>query len=308
VEQRPILVTGAHRSGTTWVGKMLAASGQAAYISEPLNVSHRRGVLAAPVERWYTYICQQNQDAYLPAFRNLLHYDYHLWSELKSLRSMKDLLRMGRDSTTFLRGRIQGLRPLLKDPFAVFSTPWFARMLNCQVVVVVRRPAAVASSLKRLEWPFDIRDLLDQPLLMRDWLEPFREEMQATGKEPVSLIQQSSLLWKMIYTVVHQHRDQIPDVTLVRHEDLSLEPLSGFQSLYERLGLNFSPRARQAIIRSSQPDNPRELSRKAVHAVQLDSRSNLDNWKRRLEPDEIQMVQRITAPLEKVYYPEEDWD
>ena len=29
--QAPILVTGAHRTGTTWVGKMLAASPQVAF-------------------------------------------------------------------------------------------------------------------------------------------------------------------------------------------------------------------------------------------------------------------------------------
>ena len=39
----PILVTGAHRTGTTWVGKMLSANSQTAYMSEPLNVLHRPG-------------------------------------------------------------------------------------------------------------------------------------------------------------------------------------------------------------------------------------------------------------------------
>jgi hypothetical protein len=54
--QSPILVTGAHRTGTTWVGKMLAASPQVAYISEPLNVWHRPGVLRAPCfEMVHTY-------------------------------------------------------------------------------------------------------------------------------------------------------------------------------------------------------------------------------------------------------------
>ena len=36
--EAPILVTGAHRSGTTWVGRMLCASGEAHYVSEPFNV------------------------------------------------------------------------------------------------------------------------------------------------------------------------------------------------------------------------------------------------------------------------------
>ena len=54
---RPILVTGAHRTGTTWVGRLLAAAPAVAYISEPLNVLHRPGVFRAKVANWYTYIC-----------------------------------------------------------------------------------------------------------------------------------------------------------------------------------------------------------------------------------------------------------
>ncbi|UCF28983.1 MAG: sulfotransferase family protein, partial [Chloroflexota bacterium] len=61
MQSSPILVTGAHRSGTTWVGKMLAAGRETAYISEPLNVWHRPGVLRVPTQYWYTYINEDNQ-------------------------------------------------------------------------------------------------------------------------------------------------------------------------------------------------------------------------------------------------------
>ena len=39
-ERSPILVTGLPRSGTSWVGKMLAASGELVYVNEPLNPQH----------------------------------------------------------------------------------------------------------------------------------------------------------------------------------------------------------------------------------------------------------------------------
>src|ERR1041384_1293291 len=181
----PILVTGTHRSRTTWVGKMLAANGSTAYISEPLNVLHRPGVFRPTVKYWYQYICKENEDEYIPAFQELLEFDYHIWNEIRSLRSRKDFLRMGRDFLIFYNGLIRGQRALLKDPFAVFSTPWFAKRLNCKVVITVRHPAAFASSLKRLNWPFDFRDLLDQPLLMRDHLEPCREEVECIQADDV---------------------------------------------------------------------------------------------------------------------------
>src|SRR5215216_127155 len=174
----PILVTGTHRSGTTWVGKMLAADATTAYISEPLNVLHRPGVFRPKIKYWYQYICEDNENEYLPAFQELLEFDYHLGAEIWSLRSRRDVLRMGRDFAIFYNGLMRGQRPLLKDPFAVFSTEWFAKCLHCKVVVAVRHPAAFASSLKRLNWSFDFQDLLDQPLLMRDHLEPYRAQME----------------------------------------------------------------------------------------------------------------------------------
>lgn len=304
-ELTPILVTGTHRSGTTWVGKMLAADALTAYISEPLNVLHRPGVFRGTVNQWYQYVCEDNGNDYLPAFEDLLEFDYHLWDEIRSLRSRKDFLRMGRDFLIFYNGLMRGQRVLLKDPFAVFSTPWFAKHLKCKVVITVRHPAAFASSLKRLNWLFDFRDLLDQPLLMRDHLEPYREEMGSIQAQDV--IGQAALLWKLIYHSVHATRASNPGFILVRHEDLSRDPLSGYRDLYQWLDLEFTPRVEKTILSSSSSENPAELSRKKVHGFKLDSRANVDIWKKRLSNDEISRIRNITGETSALYYSEAEW-
>jgi hypothetical protein len=303
---RPILVTGAHRSGTTWVGKMLSTEDGVAYISEPLNVLHRCGVFRAPVKHWYTYITAENEAEYLPAFHELLDYDYHLLTEMRSLHSGKDFLRMLRDYHTFFIGNIHGERTLLKDPFAVFSMPWFAERLNCQVVVTVRHPAAFASSLKRLNWSFNFRDLLDQPLLMRDHLEPDRAEMESMPADDI--LGQASLLWRMIYRVVHRDYELNPAFKVVRHEDLSLEPVSGFRTLYQSLGLEFTPHAEKTVLNSSSSENPAELSKNKTHSVKLDSRANMDNWKKRLTVDEIKRIRLLTEDVASLFYSDVKWD
>ena len=305
IEYSPILVTGAHRSGTTWVGKMLAADVNTAYISEPLNVLHRSGVFRAPVSHWYTYINAENESEYLPAFRELLDFEYHTWLEMKSIRSRRDFLRMGRDFHTFFIGSMHGQRALLKDPFAIFSTPWFARTLNCQIVITIRHPAAFASSLKRLNWPFDFRDLVNQPMLMRDHLEADRADMESI--QPDDIIGQSALLWRMIYRFVHSTRDLFPQFNMVRHEDLSLDPIAGYKTLYESLGLTFSEKAKDAILNSSSSENPRELSKKKVHSVKLDSRTNVDNWKKRLTSAEINRIRKMTESVSHWFYPDNEW-
>lgn len=301
----PILVTGTHRSGTTWVGKMLAADAQTAYISEPLNVLHRPGVFHTKVPHWYQYICEENEQEYLPAFQELLEFDYNLWEEIRSIRSRKDFLRMGRDFLIFYNGLMRGQRPLFKDPFAVFSTPWFAKRLNCKVVITVRHPAAFASSLKRLDWPFDFHDLLDQPLLMRDHLQDCRDEMESMSVDDV--IGQAALLWKLIYRSVHTTRERNPEFIVVRHEDLSRDPVPGYRDLYRSLDLEFTPRVEKIILTSSSSENPVELSRKKVHGYKLDSRANIRSWKKRLSAEEIDRIREIAGETSSLYYSDADW-
>lgn len=306
-ETRPILITGAHRSGTTWVGKMLAASGEAVYISEPLNLWHRPGILRAPVNHWYTYICEQNQEDYLPAFQETLRLQYRVLEDIKSFRRLKDIPRMLQDSSSFFLGSIQDKRPLLKDPFAVFSAPWFEKALGCQVVIIVRHPAAIASSLKRLDWSFDFDHLLAQPLLMNDLLEPYYDDMQAMTKNPQDIIGQSGLLWRIIYQVVAQYEAKYPQFHVVRHEDLSLDPIDIFRSLYNSLGLSFSAHVEQVILKSSSQDNPGERADRSIYATHLNSQANLNNWKRRLDPDEITRLRSLTKDTAAIYYSEESW-
>ena len=300
----PILVTGAHRSGTTWVGKMLAGS-QVAYISEPLNVLHRPGVLRAKVKHWYQYVCDDNEADYLAPFEELLDYRYHTWGEIKSIRSLKDFLRMGRDFKIFYDALEHGQRALLKDPFAVFSIPWFAKRFDFKTVVTVRHPAAFASSLKRLGWNFDFNDLLDQPLLMRDHLEQYRGQMQTIKADDV--IGQASLLWTMIYRTVHTTGQLNRRLIILRHEDLSRDPVSGFRDLYAALGLDFTHHAEEIIRNSSSSENPRELSRNKTHSVKLDSRAHVDSWRTKLTADEINRIREITEDSTRLFYPDINW-
>jgi len=103
-------------------------------------------------------------------------------------------------------------------------------------------------------------------------------------------------------------RQRIPSIQVVRHEDLSLDPVSGYRTLYQALGLDFTPRAEQAILNSSSSENPTEVSQKKVHTVKLDSRANLDNWKRRLMPEEVDRIRSVTEEVAHLYYPEVNWN
>ncbi|MEX1071329.1 MAG: hypothetical protein WEC37_01765, partial [Anaerolineales bacterium] len=233
--------------------------------------------------------------------------NYHVWKEIKSLRSPRDFLRMLRDLSIFTFGRLGHRRVLLKDPFAIFSTPWFAERLNCEVVIVLRHPAAFVSSLKRLDWPFDFQHILDQPLLMRDLLEPFRSEMVDAIHHQQDVVGQGSLLWRLICYVTHKTQQAHPNFHVVLHEEISLQPIQGFERLYTELELPFTSKVQKGIMKATSAKNPQEVSLDSIYSTNLDSAANLENWRQRLSQEEIARIHELTKDVASLYYRDEDW-
>lgn len=305
LSKRPVLVTGMARSGTTWVGRMLCASGALGYVNEPFNLSVSPGTTRVPVDHWYTYITADNEDPFLPALTETLAFRYRLGRELSKCRSRTDVHHTLKMWWSFVRSR--GRRPLVKDPHAVFSAEWFAERLGSDVVVTVRHPAAVVSSWKRLGWTFDFRHLLEQPDLLRDRLEPFRLEMEAALSPTCDLVDRIALLWRVVYHVVAEYHDRCPEFHVVRQEDLSQAPQDGFARLYAELGLPFTLEAAHAVAASSGSENPAEASIDTPHEIRMDSRASLESWKGRLSAQELGRVRRITEETARVYYGDSDW-
>jgi len=224
----PIVVTGMARCGTSWVGKLLQASGELTYINESLNPDHppgrSPGVLSASVERHYQYISEHNGDGWLAAFDDTLYLRYHVGAELRRNRSPYDLARMAKYATSFLAGRLLGRRALLDDPNALLASEWLANRLGCRVVVIVRDPVAMVASWKRLGWTTDLGELLHQPTLMRDWLEPFRRELETVAASG-DVIDRVALLWRLLYLVAAEYERRCPAIHVVRYEDLAAEPV-----------------------------------------------------------------------------------
>lgn len=304
----PILVTGAHRSGSTWVGQMLAAAPHVGYIKEPFHLQHRPGVCAARFEWWFTYVTHENAAAYAPALARTLAFDYNVSAELKALRSAKDAARMARDWGRFFYHRHRRSRPLMKDPLAFFSAEWLAERFGMDVVVIVRHPAAFVSSLRRVGWWYDMRQFLDQPLLMRDLLGPFEEEVRAhVGHEQEDLVKHAALLWKVIYATALRFRERHPGWVFVRHEDLSRRTTSSFRVLYDHLGLPFTSEVKRRIEDYSGVENPAEVEEGRIHQLRRDSRANIWNWVERLSPSEVACVRRVTEGYADAFYEDEDW-
>jgi hypothetical protein len=302
----PLLVTGMPRTATSWVGKMLEASGALVYVNEPLNPQHppgrSPGVLRAEVGHAFQYISEENERVFLPAFRDTVRLRFHPLAELRRNHRPYDLARAAKYTVGFALGRLRGRRALLDDPYAVFAAPWLARRLGCRVVVTVRDPVATVSSWRRLGWAPRLGELLAQPALVRDRLARFVPDLEAGAGGGVG---PASLLWRVIYATVAGYRAEIPGLEVVRHEDLSADPVPAFAALYDRLGLPYGPAAERAILAATSAGTGGGAMRWSVAAAgvsrtaarRLDSRANLQVWRERLTPEEVAAVRERTADV-----------
>jgi hypothetical protein len=300
----PILVTGAHRSGTTWVGKMLALAPGVGYVHEPFNPRTPKGLSSAPFDRYFTVVTAENEARYLPGLKRTLAFDYDWGAELRALRTPRDLARAVRDSWRYRRARRAGAIPLVKDPIALLSAEWLAERFGMEVVVLVRHPAGFAGSLKRLGWRHRFSTFLVDgrvPEIVR----PYEDEIRAQAESPGDVLEQAALLWRILYGAADGYRERHPDWVFLRHEDAGSDPAGTYERLYQRLGLELTPEARARIERASGKENPVEAA--SPHAVELDSAGAVSRWRTLLEPSEVDVLRERTRDVWPRFYSDEDW-
>jgi hypothetical protein len=297
---KPILVTGAHRSGSTWVGKMLAASSQVAYFHEPLNIQHDNGFLPTQINSWFPYISQENEYQYLNDFRQMLDFRYDPWAHYRQFPSIRSFVGGYRNTILALVYRYQKRTPLIKDPLAIFSAEWLASRFDMQIVVLIRHPAAFAGSLKAKNWRHPFEHFLQQPLLMQR-LASFRPEIEKFAHDEQDIIEQACLLWKIMYSVVREYKSTHPDWIFLRHEDISLSPVAEFEKLYLSLGLTFTSGVRRVIEAHSSGDEG------SSSIIKRDSAANIFFWKKRLSQPELSLIKSRTGELASYYYDGSDW-
>lgn len=311
-----VLITGLPRSGTSWTGKMLQASGEVVYVNEPLNPKHppglSPGVLNARVTHRFQYICAGNEEYWLPAFTDTLRLRYHLVAELRRNHAAFDFARAAKYLTAFTTGRLRRRRALIDDPFAVLSVAWFARRLGCRVVVCVRHPVSLVGSWRRFGWDTELEELLGQPLLVRDLIGPYTADLQAAAAapDPVTRVAQ---LWRVTHAALADLEKSDPELLRVqRYEDLAKDPQTGFRELYQACGLTWTEQVRQRVAAATTGQKKSEgvrswtlrggLSRTAFQP--MDSRAALGSFRDRLSEQEIARVLAVTADVAGLYYPE----
>jgi len=298
----PIIVSGTHRSGTTWVGNMLCASGELFYIKEPFNINKQGpGWIPVPLPYWFYSINDKNSDEYIKYLDGIMNMRYPLRDAIIN----SNILHYPHRFKTYIESLVAcslGKRPLVKDPIAFFSLDWLAKKYNLYTIVMIRHPAAFVSSIKRLNWQFDFNNWLKQDWLINDLLSPYRDKIDEFAKNENDIIDQAILLWNVMHHVISRYKRLHPDWLFVKHEELSRNPKEGYRKIYNHCNLNWSKDVELIINKYSNSENKKEVAPKEFDNLKRNSKDLINLWKDRLSNDEIKRVYDGTSDIRLLFY------
>lgn len=300
-----IIVTGIHRSGTTFLGSLLHQTGAYAYLHEPFNRDY--GIKG--VNCWYPYADIKSDSCSEVAV--LLEKLHHLDIEFripcqKSDGFAKRLLRLfvhSRGHWDFLRFKFFSVHKeiLIKDPFLSLCASWLVnRFSDVKVIYLVRHPVAVYGSLERMDWTFNLNEFYKQLDLSNVRL----KDLSIQNFSCVDKCEVVATLWKVLYEIIKvQHSENPKDRSLiVRHEDLSSDPRNESERILKFLGIPMNNKVQQFIEKNMYSDQVHAKGKK-LHDFRRSSAKLAYSWQEKKSIEHERIIKACSDTLGH-YYPE----
>jgi hypothetical protein len=302
MKKKTILITGSHRSGSTWVGRVIESCGEINYFSEPLNPEIEVNNYLFNYKKtkiWFPAIQFLDEKHYYDGFEKIIKSNYGFLSLMpESVKELKFSLKL---IFKFFKKK----RVLLKDPIALFSSEWLHKNFNTDNIILIRRPEAFISSLKKNKWSFNFDDLLKQERLIDDFFPEYKNEITLlANKNDVDIIDQGILLWNVFHSYILKMKVLHPNWYFVKHEALSLYPQKEFKKIFNYLNIDFNDKVKKYLSQTTNSENPTERESGKVHLLHRNSKENIYSWKNRLSDEEITRIKKGTNLIFEKLYPE----
>lgn len=289
------------RSGTTFVGDVLARHNDLFYMHEPL--SKHTGIQG--VDHWFPYTNKEGSqyDLLLRDFFNL-KFRYKYFKPSKRGLIAEQIKKVIGGSATWAGWEYKYLRKnsksmLIKDPLSSLMTHWYISKYGIKSVVMVRHPLAFFYSNKRLGWDFDLSNLLSQDELMSDILVDEKAILESDLTYPEKL----GILWRCIYKYFKKIKEgeHSDNILFVRHEDLCEEPEKVFSEIFNFLDLSYDDNLINHINTSTSNDNSVDAG-STIHLLKRNSKFLKNYWKDKITDEEKEKILALVGNLLDYYY------
>lgn len=306
---RHILVTGSHRSATTFTAKILSLDSSLGYINEPFNVDSGMEGL----KHWFQYIEEGMDDGgyYNELVHNLLtgNASFKRTPYIRKQGLFKNIAKYFLKSKSNYLYKLATINPLknrylIKDPIACLSSLYLSTKYHMDVVMLIRHPASFCASIKRLNWRFDFNEFKSQPLLMDHYL---GDILNGHDISSLNIVTEAALVWKCLYTVLFDFIENDKSIIAIKHESVSQNPVKEFRHLYNRLGLHYNDKVERKIIDLTSSSNIVMPENNIAHEFKRSSKLISSAWKKSLTQQEVDTIYQITSDLSASYYADSEW-
>ena len=279
--KKQIILLGVPRSGTTWLAKILTASGEVTYIHEPDNERHtysayyyKRGLERFP----YIKKGEENKN-YYKLFYNAFHKPYitngsnsnEILYRLANLTKKKIEFNFNTTGVNKIRLAYPGMlfysilpkqiksrnRRLIKSVHSILSAEFILSKFDLNAIVIIRHPAAVISSYLNMDNPDMYRNVYKNERLMKYlFIDKQPDISKLTTKEAIAGFEVA-----LFYKIIHQLTESHPEITLIKHEDLCENPSEESKGICNRLEVNWNKKAENFIKSSNKRGEGYETNR-----------------------------------------------
>ncbi len=310
---KPILVTGTHRSGTTWIGRILATCKKAGFLYEPFSNARPPGLPIPGLNSYYYYPLEGTRSTAGRCIINVAKgkIPFPLLFRASSPGELKHVTKQW--GKTLIMNRMKKFL-VLKAPEALFFAPLIHHEANAKVVVLTRHPAAFICSNLRMNWSFSFRDILNHGAIDRlvdgQTLDLIRSAEAEPFMSRVGIIRRTAACWLMTQDFIAKLKAQHghdPNWSFLRLEDIVNDPGTRLRELCNRLQLDYSSEV-ENFVQQSTTETRNPFDKKAQHVLFRDSKSTLKNWTHNLEKEEIEYIREKTFPGWSPFYKESDWN
>ena len=271
----PILVTGVPRSGTTWLARLLAkAPGTALAGREPMNPRGRQYALGGTLHGW------TRAGDFTPRQRFLLRSAYRGWNPMV----------YSRFGARQWAAALPGTRLVVKDPYAMLSTPAVARVTGAVPVLVYRHPGAILASYRRVGW----QPRLDELARIVDALAgsehgPVLSEIPAPGV--TSPEEEMGIFWSVLHEFALADAATCGAV-IVSHSELASGGVEAGRVLAARLALEWSPGMAMELSKESRG---KVTASTQLHQFDRAPVAVAEEWRTKLGDGELRRIDDVAG-------------
>ena len=258
-----IIVAGTARSGTTWLGDLIASQVPSRIMFEPFNPN------LVPEYRSFHYFQYMRPGTENPKFGDFAQKIFSGEIRNRWINSQNE--------------RIYSKVRLVKEIRINLALKWLHdNFPDVPIIFLLRHPCAVVMSRINLKWATDrdIESFVSQPELVDDHLAPYIGLIKNAG----TIEEKHAIIWSVSNLVPLQQFGS-NEIKIVYYENLCTQPEIELPAIFNVIGRKYKTSKNSEVNRPSQ-------TAQATSAV-VDGADKISSWRRNLNTAQVKNILRI---------------